>query len=209
MNLDDAKALWSSDNEPTDPDMSTQSLSQSELLQQVKAQSAAFDRTIRQRDWTESVAAAAVSVFFGWLAWHDPSTLVTAGALLVVAGSALIFGRLRYARTRFTAPSANEPVRQRLERERAKVDAQIRLLSSVLWWYIAPLLAGLLLMTVGDNGWSVFTVVYGTGAIAGAAAIYVINQRAVARDLRPRRETLTHLLNQVDSSADTQNDEAR
>ncbi|PEN09400.1 hypothetical protein CRI93_01355 [Longimonas halophila] len=187
--------------------MSTQSLSQSELLQQVKAQSAAFDRTIRQRDWTESVVAAAVSVFFGWLAWHDPSTLVTAGALLVVAGSALIFGRLRYARTRFAAPPVNEPVRQRLQRERAKVDAQIRLLSSVLWWYIAPLLAGLLLMTVGDNGWSVFTVVYGTVVIAGAAAIYVMNQRAVERDLRPRRETLTQLLNQVDSSADTQNDE--
>ena len=202
MNLDDARALWSSDNEPTDTDMSTQSLSQSELLQQVKAQSAAFDRRVRQRDWTESVTAVAVSVFFGWLAWHDPSTLVTAGALLVVAGSALIFVRLRYARTRFADPPANEPVRQRLERERAKVDAQIRLLSSVLWWYIAPLLAGLLLMTVGDNGWSAFTFVYGTGAIAGAAAIYVMNQRAVARDLRPRRAKLSRLLDQLDQIDD-------
>lgn len=95
------------------------------------------------------------------------------------------------------------------QRECAKIDAQIRLLSSVLWWYIAPLLAGLLLMTVGDNGWSVFTFVYGTVVIAGAAAIYVMNQRAVERDLRPRRETLTQLLNQVDSSADRQDNETR
>ena len=170
MNLDDAKALWTSDHEPTDETMSTRTLSDSEILRLVQEQSEAFDQKIRRRDLLESIAAVAVCLFFGWLAWDDPSPLVTAGSLIIVGGSALIFGRLRWARARF----AN-----------------------------APLLIGLLLVTVGDNGWSAFTFVYGTVVLLGAGWIYVLNQRAVRRSLRPRRAELTHLLDQVEEGNET------
>jgi len=207
MNLDDAKDLWSSAHDPSahesDTDsMSTQTLSESELLRLVRERSEAFDQKIQRRDLLESVAAAAVFLFFGWLAWHDPSPLVTAGSLIIMGGSALIFWRLRRARTRFPEASADQPVSQMLRQERAKVDAQIRLLESILWWYIAPLLIGLLLVTVGDNGWSTFTLVYGAVALAGAAGIYVLNQRAVRTDLKPRRAELTRLLKQVEETDD-------
>jgi len=201
MNLDDAKALWSSNNEPTDEPMATHSLSDSDILRLVKEQSEAFDKKIWRRDLLESIAAVAVFLFFGWLAWHDPSPLVTAGSLIIMGGSALIFGRLRRTRTRFADAPADQPVKRMLQQERAKVDAQIRLLGSILWWYIAPLLIGLLLVTVGDNGWSAFTFIYGTVVLLGAAWIYVLNQRAVRRSLRPRREELTRLLDQVEEDA--------
>ena len=211
MNLDDAKALWSSDpdfpdpdssdHEPADSDRSAKTLSDSEILHLVQTQSDAYDRQIRQRDWTESIAAALVALFFGALAWLESSVLVTAGALLIVAGCVFIPWHLQRTRTRFAAPKAAEPVKQRLLRERDKVDAQIRLLQSVLWWYIAPVLSGLLLVTVGDNGWSTFTLVYGSVVIAGAIGIYVMNQRAVRTDLRPRRERLRELLEQVKESS--------
>ncbi len=197
MNLDDAKTLWSSDTEPTDDPMATRSLSDSDILRLVKEQSEAFDQKIWRRDLMESIAALAVCLFFGWLAWHDPSPLVTAGSLVIVGGSALIFGRLRWARMRFAEAPADRPIKQRLQHERAKVDAQVRLLESVLGWYIAPLLIGLLLVTVGDNGWSTFTFVYGAVVLLGAGWIYVLNQRAVRRSLRPRRTELTRLLKQV------------
>jgi Flp pilus assembly protein TadB len=197
MNLDDAKALWTSDHEPTDETMSTRTLSDSEILRLVQEQSEAFDQKIRRRDLLESIAAVAVCLFFGWLAWDDPSPLVTAGSLIIIGGSALIFGRLRWARMRSADAPTDQPVTQRLQHEREKTDAQIRLLESVLWWYIAPLLVGLLLVTVGDNGWSAFTFIYGTVVLLGAGWIYVLNQRAVRRSLRPRREKLTRLLNQV------------
>ena len=207
MNLDDAKALWSSDpdspnpdssnHESTDSDMSAETLSDSEILRLVQTQSDAFDREIRRRDWIESIAAAAAALFFGALAWLESSLLVTAGGLLIVAGCVFIFWHLRRTRTQFAAPESAEPVKQRLLRERDKLDAQIRLLKSVLWWYILPLLIGLLLVTVGDNGWSTFTFVYGSGAIALNVGIYIMNQRAVRNDLRPRRERLSELLDQV------------
>jgi Flp pilus assembly protein TadB len=197
MNLDDAKALWSSDNEPMRDDMSAQTLSNADIVRLVKKQSDAFDQKIRRRDLLESVAAVAVFLFFGWLAWHDPSWLVRSGALIVMGGSTLIFWRLRRARTHFANASMDQPIKQMLRQERAKVDAQIHLLESILWWYIAPLVVGLLLVTVGDNGWSTFTFVYGTIVLLGSAVIYALNQRAVRRSLRPRREELTRLLDQV------------
>lgn len=203
MNLNEAQKLWSSESE-TDPDpMSTHPLSDAEIVQLVKEKADAFDRKIWRRDLLESIAAVAVFLFFGWLAWHDPSRLVTAGALIIMGGSALIYWHLRRARTRFADAPADQPVKQMLMQERAKVDAQIRLLESVLWWYIAPLLIGLLLVTVGDNGWSTFTFVYGTIVVLGGAGIYVLNQRAVRRSLRPRREELTRLLDQVEDDAET------
>jgi len=203
MNLDDAKALWSSDNEPTDDTMSTHTLSDSDILRLVKEQSKAFDKKIWRRDLLESAAAAAVFLFFGWLAWHDPSWPVRSGALTVMGGSALIFWHLRRTRTRFADAPTDQPVKQMLQHERAKVGAQIRLLESVLWWYIAPLVIGLLLVTVGDNGWSTFTFVYGTIALLGSAVIYALNQRAVRRSLRPRHEELTRLLDQVRKRVDS------
>jgi Flp pilus assembly protein TadB len=206
MNLDDAKALWSSDphpsdHEPADSEMSAKTLSDSEILHLVQRQSDAHDRKIRQRDWTESIAAAVVALFFGALAWLESSLLVTAGALLIIAGCVLIPWHLQRTRKRFAAPKSAEPVKQRLLRERDKLDTQIRLLKSVLWWYIAPLLAGLLLVTVGDNGWSTFTFVYGSVVIVGAVGIYMMNQRTVRNDLRPRRERLRELLEQVKESS--------
>jgi hypothetical protein len=59
-----------------------------------------------------------------------------------------------------------------------------------------------LLITIGDNGWSAFTVGYGTVVLLFAAGIYVLNQRAVRTDLRPRREELTRLLGQVEENDD-------
>ena len=86
MNLDDAQALWSSDNEPTDDTMSTHTISDADILRLVKKQSEAFDQKVWRRDLLESIAAMAVFLFFGWLAWHDPSRLVQVGSLIIMGG---------------------------------------------------------------------------------------------------------------------------
>ena len=197
MNLDDAKDLWSSTNESDTDSMSAQTLSESDLLRLVKDKADAFDQKIWRRDIIESIAALAVFLFFAWML-RDPSWLVRLGALTVMGGSALIYWTLRRTRTRHDDASLDRPVADVLRTERAKVDDQIRLLETVLWWYLGPLVVGILLVTIGDSGWSAFTVGYGTVVLLFAAGIYVLNQRAVRTDLKPRREELTRLLEQVE-----------
>lgn len=197
MNLDDAKALWSSEPEPDADAMSTHTLSKSEILRLVKEQSAAFDKKIRRRDLLESIAAAVVFLLFAW-ELRDPSWIVRIGAVIVMAGSVSVFWRLRRARSRHAHRSPDRPVAEVLRDEVAKLDAQIHLLETVLWWYIAPIALGVLMVAVGHNGWTWFTAIHSAVVVLGSAGIYVLNQRAVHRDLQPRRAALRRLLDQAE-----------
>lgn len=197
MNLDDAKDLWTSDHNSDSPPMSAHSLSDDELLHTVKEQARSFDKRIWRRDLLESIAALAVFLFFSWTLLQAPSWWGRAGALIVMAGSAFVFWRLRRARTRYDAPTSDRPVAEVLRTERAKVEEQIQLLDNILWWYLSPLVLGVLLIIVGSNGWSWGTLLQTGAVLLIAAAIYVLNQRGRRCTFEPRREKLTRLLEQV------------
>lgn len=197
MNLDEAKELWSSENESTTQSMSTHALSESDILQGVKEKSDAFDKRIWRRDLIESIAALVVFLFFAWIL-RDPSWVVRTGALMVMGGSAFIYWKLRRTRTQYDTPSMDRPVAEVIRTERAKVDVQIRLLERILEWYIAPLAIGVILVVAGDEGLSWFTVGYAAFVALISAGIYYLNQRAVRCSLRPRHKELTRLLQQVE-----------
>jgi hypothetical protein len=191
MDLDEAKEHW---NAP--PDTPSPSMSNAQILSLVKDRSEDFDRTIRHRDWRESIAAGAVFLIFATMLF-DPSWLVRAGALVVMGSSVFVYWTLRRARSD-DEPPAGAPVAEVLRAERAKVDRQIRLLQSVLWWYVGPLAVGALLIVAGNHDGLYGTLASVAIILGGAAGIVYLNQRAVRRDLRPRREELTALLERVD-----------
>ena len=199
MNLDDAKSLWS-EHDPNDA-MTARSLSDAPssddvLLRRVKEQAAAFNKTLWQRDLLESVAGLIGLVLFVPML-DDPSWLVRIGAGGLLVSTGAIVWRLHRSRRRHASSDLNRPVAEVLRDERAKVQTQIRLLTSIAWWYIAPIAAGLLLIAAGDHGWSVDLAVFSTVLAGGAYGIYAINQRSVRTKLIPRREHLDALLEQV------------
>ncbi len=77
------------------------------------------------------------------------------------------------------------------------MDAQIDLLNSVLWWYMAPLAIGAVMVVAGASGITGFTIVYALLVVVVSWRIYVANRRAVARVLRPQRDEITQLLQQA------------
>jgi predicted membrane metal-binding protein len=193
MKLDDAKEAWQSAD-----DASETSLSDEALLSLVKEEAEAFDEKIRRRDRREIIAAAVVFLFFSVMLF-DPSWMVRAGAIVVMAGSVWIVWTLRRTRSR-ESPSSERPVAEVIRTERAKVDRQIRLLETVLWWYIGPPALGLSLVVAGDVGLSWFTLVYGLGGVGFFGYVYYLNQRTVRNDFRPRRRKLTRLLRRLDDA---------
>ena len=186
MNLDDAKELWTSKQDSNTPPMSARSLSDDELLHFVKEKAEAFDRRLWRRDLLESIAAVAVFLFFGWILLRDPSWWTRSGAL-------------RRARTRYAAPS-DRPVAEVLRTERAKVEEQIQLLDTVLWWYLAPITLGALLIVVGSNGWTWSALVQAVLVLLVTGALYLFNQRGRRCTYEPRHEKLTRLLEQVEEN---------
>lgn len=191
MNLDDVKRDWQSQPEPGEPKMS-----ETEILNLVKARSTTFDRTITHRDRREAIAAAVVAVLFIPVLVHGP-WLSRAGAVIVLAAMVLIVGKLWRARRTRVGEQADLSLKELLNAERAKIDRQIHLLKSVLSWYIIPPTIGVLMVDSGVTGVSWFTLGYVAFVAALCFWIYRINQRAVRNQLLPRREELDRLIQQL------------
>lgn len=202
MSLEEYRDVWKQEDAPAE-----ERPGDAELLAQVKERSQAFDRKIRRRDWLEIAAAAVVVLLFGYEAVTAASWLARVGAGIVVAGSVLIVWRLRRARRDGDSTLAGRPVAERLRSELEKVDAQIRLLESVLWWYVAPPTVGAILFVVGiGEGLDSGTLIAVAVILAVGALVWWLNQRAVRRDLRPRRRELADLLERIEAGDESGGD---
>lgn len=193
MNLDDAKACWQSQEQ-----LAGVAMSDGQILEMVREESRAFDAKIRNRDLREILLMVVCAPFVLVTLLLPSSWVARAGALLVLASCALMYWKLRRARgTGDRAASSTLSLTDVLRAQRAKVDAQIDLLNSVLWWYMAPLAIGAVMVVAGASGITGFTIVYALLVVVVSWRIYVANRRAVARVLRPQRDEITQLLQQA------------
>jgi hypothetical protein len=189
MTLDDAVSCWQS-QEP-----GKVAMSDSDILALVRRKSQLFDANIRRRDWREIGVMIVVMVFMAPAALQ-PSWMTRLGTLIILCGCGLIYWKLRSAR-RSHPVSVAMPLVELLHAERAKIDAQITLLESVLWWYIAPIAVGAVLIVAGTSGATWFTLGYTIFVVAVSLGIYVLNRRTASRHLRPARDELSILLQQT------------
>jgi len=191
MNLDEARRTWQSHVHEPEPKMS-----EDEMLALVKRNASAFDRTISRRDRHEAIAGGVVAIFFLPLLISGP-WITRAGVLVVLGAIALIVTRLHAAREVEAANRLDFSLAELLESERARVDSQIRLLESVVSWYIIPPTMGAMLIVVGLAGLGWFTAGYTIFCLAVSILIYASNRRAVRDYLRPRQAELDRLIREL------------
>lgn len=192
MMLDEYRDSWQGQTGPGlpgDPE---------ELLTRVRERAAELDRRIRRRDLGEMVAAAVLVIAFGYELLTTESWLARLGAAVLVGASVFIVWRLRRARRAGGSAGPGASVADRLRAQRTRVTAQIELLESVLWWYLMPLGVGLVLFAFGLDVAAWHSALLVLAMAATYAFIWRLNQRAVRRDLVPRRDTLDRMLEQID-----------
>ena len=156
----------------------------------------ALERNIRRRDLGEYAAACVVMAFFGWRAAMATDPLVRLGAVIIVLGSMFVIVWSRRAATprRHSAFDSDLPVAQFCARELERVDAQIRLLRSVAWWYVGPTIAGLLIMTNAGHRSLTYKVVASAAFLLVGWWIHWTNQSAADTELEPLRRHLGSVL---------------
>lgn len=196
MSLDDAKADWWSQQ-----DAGTPPLSDDDTLALVKSESKRFDRRILFRDLREMIAAGIGVVLIAPSARHA-NLLTRLGVVILIAALVLITVKLWRARRMPGAAGMEQPAALVLKGERAKVDAQIQLLESVLWWYSGPIWLALVMIIAGRAGASWLTLGCAAVITLLSWALYRLNVYAAHRYLRPRRDELSRLLAEVDPSSD-------
>lgn len=177
-------------------------LTEEDVLALVHTRSRRFRRQIRVRDWREVVAAVVVGVLIAPAALRG-ALLARIGAVIVLAGLVIIVVKLWHGRRALTAssPDLALPVATALRHEVRAIDAQIALLQTVEWWYVAPVMIGSVMLVAGERGraglW--FTVTYAMFAALLSWAIIAVNHRVVRRTLRPKREEVVRLLRHLES----------
>lgn len=175
-------------------------LQDEEILALVHTRTRRFRRQVRFRDWRELIASAVVAVMIAPATLHG-SIISRTGAVIILIGLVLVAYRLWRARQFFTANDFDPalPVAVALEAELKQVDAQIHLLESVAWWYVAPLLGGSIILVAGTHRGAAFTAGYAFIVACLAWGIIALNRRAVRGTLRPRRADIVRLLAQIAS----------
>jgi hypothetical protein len=140
-----------------------------------------------------------VIIFFGRHCFGAPTDHVVSklGAALLVCWAGFIIYKLHWTRTIQQPASLDAPVREFCRIELDRLDRQIRLLRSVLWWYIAPCMIGVNIFFVGLAGLGMASLVYAIVTLLLGWGIYALNMRAVAKELAPRRNELASLLSQL------------
>lgn len=210
MTFDELQKAWQS--QQTDPKLA---IDPDLLLKEVKRNKEYFESAIFWRDVREIGAGFVASVFlfagcvFFWLlglknfVW--PLLLLT--VLGTGVGTFILVDRIVQKRK---CPEHGGTLMGYIESSLTQVVHQIWLLKNILWWYLLPLGGGLLiwfsscgLMVImikgmkASLGYLFFVLACIIGTILLYWGIYWLNQRAIRKELAPRKHELEDLLNSL------------
>jgi uncharacterized membrane protein YiaA len=107
-----------------------------------------FERTIRQRNLREYIAAALVIGVFVYYAWIFPTQLLRVGCGLIILGTAYVAYQLHRKAAAHHAP-ADMAIRNCLDFQRSELSRQRDALKTVWSWYLLPFLPGMAVFLVG------------------------------------------------------------
>lgn len=161
----------------------------------LKRRMKSFDRTIVRRDVVEVAACLLVIAFFSWeLLFREQSALSRGGCSVLIASSVFIVWTLIGSKRRWPGPDPVAPVIEAVKSELGKVESQIGLLKTIVWWYLLPLFVGVVMCHLG-TALPLTIKLINLAVTAGIFVfIYRLNQNAVTNHLQPLKGQLESLL---------------
>ena len=141
-------------------------------IEQLRAKGDAFERKIRRRNIREYVAGLIAMLYFGWISlfgplpWTPaviPPNLIRLGAGLIMLGIVIAMWQL-HRRTSLLASPAESGLTSVLDHQRRQLVRQRDALRDIFFWYLLPLVPGLVVMMlaplalspeIGSSGWFV------------------------------------------------------
>jgi hypothetical protein len=168
-----------------------------QLIAAMKKKMTQFGRTLFWRDVREVAACLILIVLFLPDFFRFNQWLAKAGCLVVVVTAIYIGIRLVAAQRIGDRKSAGDTLRGYLLMERQKLDRQIHLLRTVLWWYILPLYVGAVMVVFGIGGGLVHKVGFAVFYALVCAWIWWLNQQSVKKHLMPLRAEVEERLNEL------------
>lgn len=195
MTFDDLSSTWQQQNErPLSPE------EREAMVARICRRVERVGGTIFRRDLIETVVGVALVFFFGRMVFYFDDLISKSGAGFLVIWILFIIWRLHRTRTIQRPAPIDAPVREFCRIERDRLERQIQLLRSVLWWYIAPIIVGANVVYIGTNGLGRQSLFYAflTGLMAWG--VYLANRAAASSGLVPLRDEVSNVLGQLEGA---------
>ena len=203
MNFDELESLWNKQPEPKFREL------ERDVLADLRSKASAFGRAVFWRDAQECIAALAVSLFFGGMAWNQQVTkgdswpLWTAALLPLGVIAFFLIDRFRHRHLR---PVVGGTLLDEVQRSLFRFRHQEWLLRNVLWWYITPLfLSGAIVSanavaSIDTAFWPIKVIMGGClllFLVAANAVVLRLNQRAIKTRILPEIERMERTLEEL------------
>lgn len=167
----------------------------SRLMLEVHASLDKFHKAVKYRDLREQIAVAVIVPFFAVGAFILPGTVSKIACVLIIAWAFYVLYRLREAKK--SNPGAfSDTYLDYLYRTREYLHVQKHLLDNVMYWYILPAMFLTMLFTVGFGIADRIRPIVKMAVlnIGLAVATYILNKRAVAKQIMPRLNKVNELI---------------
>ncbi|MEM6843390.1 MAG: hypothetical protein AAF632_14275 [Bacteroidota bacterium] len=176
---------------------------QSKLMIDINHDIRKFERTLLWRDVGEIVAAMAVMITFGRILFYESVIVAQVGSGVITFGALLVIYRLLAVKRFRKQPSLNYSFKNYLEQRYQHLYKEKRLLDTILYWYILPILVGYAilgsaLLYIPHWGAWVFYVFYLVLGIGVGWFIWWLNRRAVTKQFNPILERIETALKSLE-----------
>ena len=169
-------------------------------LPAIRARVARMRRDVLARDRRETWAGVAAAILFVVFSTRTTAAVPRIGYAVSIAAMAVIVLRLRRVRNVAKARTTDASVLAFCRAEQVNVNDHIRLLRTVLWWYLGPLMVGVNLVVFGLAGLRPLTLLFLVATLLLTAVVYLANIRAVKRQLMPIRDELDRLIAEFETN---------
>src|SRR5450759_52396 len=117
-------------------------------IDEIRSKAQQSEKRINRRNLREYIGGAIGIAIFTFYLFKFPSPMARAGSLLIIAGIVFIMIQIYKRASPGRLPADLAPTAS-LEFHRRELVRQRDLLRSVLWWYIAPIIPGLVVFGAG------------------------------------------------------------
>jgi len=159
-----------------------------------------FEKKIRRRDRIEITVGVLMIPLFGWLTFTVTELIGKIGAAIILINCIVTILKLNRARKVIVKEHFDSEVKNQLETSLKLVRQQIKLLDSVLWWYLLPFFIGVICLTFSSSDNLPFKVIYSIIIMALYGFIWYLNKRAVKRQLKPLESNMVKALQELDTA---------
>ncbi|WP_085500109.1 hypothetical protein [Arenibacter troitsensis] len=188
MMEDELIKIWQSS-----PNQERIKFEKSKLMIDVQSSLDRFHRTIKYRDLMETIPGIIIIPIFVYIAYTIPFTLSKIGAIWIILSIIYIIIRLQKAK-KIRPGSFTETYRDYLIKTKQYLFIQKKLLDTVIYWYFSPIAIGIVLFSIGAINNIKDLLVNLGGLIVSGIIVYILNKRAIKKQITPRLKKIDELL---------------